>query len=166
MGNKDSLEKMANIFPFLLLSLLFSGNTLSHHNGSHFVQLVIFSTLQSLYKAISGHSQPEGYKQPAVLSDGQVWIPLGRAVFLEADFRTSEVGDTAMNVFKVLVLQKQFPCSGVSNIKWRQKVSNDVGCTSGHIKASTGPSWRGPCTARVVKPKSATSFLSYASTST
>ena len=67
----------------------------------------MFSTLQSLYKAISGHSQPEGYKQPAVLSDGQVWIPLGRAVFLEADFRTSEVGDTAMNVFKVLVLLLQ-----------------------------------------------------------
>ena len=56
---------------------------------------------QSLYKAMSGHGQPENYKQPAVLSDGQVWIPLGRAVFLEADFRTSEVGDTAMSVFKV-----------------------------------------------------------------
>ncbi len=45
--------------------------------------------------------KPEGVKQPSVLSDGQVWIPLGRAVFLEADFRSSEVGDTAMNVFKV-----------------------------------------------------------------
>ncbi len=55
--------------------------------------------MQSLYKAMSG--KPEGVKQPSVLSDGQVWIPLGRAVFLEADFRSSEVGDTAMNVFKV-----------------------------------------------------------------
>ena len=63
------------------------------------LNIVLFS--QSLYKAISGHGQPESYKQPAVLSDGQVWIPLGRAVFLEADFRTSEVGDTAMSVFKV-----------------------------------------------------------------
>ena len=63
------------------------------------LNIVLFS--QSLYKAISGHGQPESYKQPAVLSDAQVWIPLGRAVFLEADFRTSEVGDTAMSVFKV-----------------------------------------------------------------
>ena len=65
----------------------------------YLLNIVPFS--QSLYKAISGHGQPESYKQPAVLSDGQVWIPLGRAVFLEADFRTSEVGDTAMSVFKV-----------------------------------------------------------------
>ncbi len=59
----------------------------------------MFSTLQSLYKGIAGLH--EGVPQPALLSNALKWVALDKAVFLEADFRMSEVGDTAMNVFKV-----------------------------------------------------------------
>lgn len=51
----------------------------------------------SLYQALARCGPP---RAPAMYSDGQRWVSLDHAVFLAEDFRSSEVGNIAMEVFQ------------------------------------------------------------------